>query len=213
MKRMITLIAALAVLGACGKGSGVLKAQLSAHAGLVHVNGSAVQNGQEIRYGDLIETGADSFCEIIIGEKNVLRVGKDSSFRYKVSPGDNTLELEKGWLGGITRQKFTREGNYRIVTPTVTAGVRGTSYCIKVESGNSTYFCTCNGRIDLEGVDGKIRDTVQSAHHAARRFKTDEKGGVVIEDNPGLLYHDDAALEKLAGVIGETMNWEHVEGI
>jgi hypothetical protein len=213
MKKTVLMMMALGMLGACGRGGALLAARLGAYTGAVRVNGAAVQTGQEIRYGDLIETGADSFCEIIIGQKNVLRVGKDSALRYKAGKGDNTLELERGWLGGITRQKFTREGNYRVVTPTVTASIRGTSYCIKVESPGSTYFCTCNGRIALAGADGNFRDTVESSHHVARRFKAAENGSVVVEDNPGLLYHDDASLEKLAGVIGETMNWEHVEGL
>lgn len=94
-----------------------------------------------------------------------------------------------------------------IKSPTVVASVRGTSFCVKVESPDKTYFCVCNGSIDLN-VDGAASvEKVTAAHHAAKRFTKNKEGKIDIDANPGMLYHNDEGLEALSASIGEKIDW------
>jgi hypothetical protein len=78
---------------------------------------------------------------------------------------------------------------------------------MKVENPDSTYFCVCNGSIELKEADGKTGDTVVSAHHTARRYIKGKDGKISIEKNPGLLYHDDSGIEKMAKKINVAIDW------
>jgi hypothetical protein len=182
------------------------------YAGYVSINGSALTSLKNpVRYGDRIITGGNSFCEILINEKNLLRLGPSSELVFRISGKEAGLELKKGWFAGITRKVFASGGTYTVSTPTVTAGIRGTSYCVKVENPSSTYFCVCNGSIDLKDSSGLNAETVQGLHHSARRFRIGSDGSVIVDRNPGLLYHDDTGLEAMAAAIQERIDWTRPE--
>jgi len=184
-------------------------AQFSIHsfAGDVTVN-SAVKAriGMTIKPGDRISVGERAFCLIKINEKNVIRLGADSEFSY--DDKKESIELKKGWMSGVFRKKFTRQGELLIKTPTVTASIRGTAVCTKVESDKSSYFCVCNGIVRLEGDE---TETVKSSHHMGRRYVLGSNGNIKVERNPGLLYHTDKDLEKIAELIDEKMDWTVTE--
>jgi hypothetical protein len=206
MKRAV-LFLFIVSLFSCGKTAGI-KTKVLDYLGSVSINGKLLDaKSVLVNYGDTIETGADSFCELVINEKNILRLSANTKLIFKVSDKDNVLELEKGWFAGVTHKVFAKEGSYLIKTPTVVASVRGTSYCIKVEDPNSTYFCVCNGSIQLDKSQSTGGELVTSAHHAARRFKKDSKGTISIDQNAGLLYHDDKGVEALAKKIGDSIDW------
>lgn len=206
MKRTVAILFILSFFS-CGK-TAEIRTKVLNYLGSVSINGKAVEKtGTEIKYGDAIETGKDAFCEITINEKNIIRLNSNTKLVFKVSDKDNVIELQQGWLSGVTHKMFAKEGSYQIKTPTVVASVRGTSYCIKVEDPSSTYFCTCNGSIQLDKSTGTDGELVTSSHHAARRFKKDSKGVISIDSNVGLLYHDDKGVEALAQKVGEVIDW------
>jgi hypothetical protein len=176
-------------------------------SGDVKVNGKIVMTGTPIIYGDKIETGDKSFCEIKLNSKSVLRLGLNSELIFRISEKENTLELQKGWLSGITRKIFTRQGMYLVKANAMVASVRGTSFCVKTEGADKTYFCVCNGKIELAGSDESQREMVYAPHHAARRFIRKKDGSVNIDKNPGLLYHTDENVEELARSINEKIDW------
>ena len=185
-----------------------LDMKILSYTGTVTVNTKAVKEiNMALNRGDAVETMADSSCDIIINDKNILRLTPNTKLVLKISDRESILQLEKGWLAGVTRKVFSKEGKYIIETPTVTAAVRGTSFCIKVENENSTYFCTCNGSIELTGKSSSKAETVTAAHHAARKFSIDKSGALIEDNNPGLLYHTDSGVEEMAKKIGETIDW------
>ncbi len=185
-----------------------MEMKILSYTGNVTVNTNTVTAvNMVINQGDAIETFKDSSCDIIINDKNILRMKPDTKLIINLSDNGGVLKLEKGWLAGVTRKVFTKEGRFTIQTPTVTAAVRGTSFCLKVENEKSTYFCTCNGSIELTGEKSSMSETVVAAHHAARRFSIDKSGGLIEDNNPGMLYHMDSGVEELAKVIGETIDW------
>jgi hypothetical protein len=108
-------------------------------------------------------------------------------------------------MAGVTRKVFTREGRYIVKTPTVTAAIRGTSFCLKVEDLQSAYFCVCNGTINLKGSHEDHGDNVSAKHHAARRYRVLD--GETQIDEAGMLYHGDKDLEELAKIINEKIDW------
>jgi len=202
-----TIIFAFIFLFSCGK-SGEIKTVITAFSGSVKVNSDSVTSaGTSIKPGDIIETGDKSFCDIMINEKNILRIKENSRLVLNVTATDSFLKLEKGWLGGITRGKFTEEGKYKINTPTVAAAVRGTSFCVKVEDEKNTYFCVCNGTINLAEAGKESGEDVTASHHAAKRFTRDADGSIKTDSNPGLLYHTDEGLEEMAAMINEKIDW------
>ncbi len=214
MKRTGILVIVLllsALPESCGKkqdGKGELTGKIIHSLGTVTINGKNPGADKSVKYGDVIETGKDGTCSIQVGEKSIFRINTGSKLTFNISRKRNDLVLERGWFTGITRKIFTTRGKYFLKTPTVTAAIRGTSYCVKVENPKSTYFCVCNGTIALAGPGERKGRDVSAAHHIARRFKIDKEGKLEIDKSPGMLYHEDKTLEDLAAKISEKIDWK-----
>jgi hypothetical protein len=211
MKRYVYFVSVIILLFqllSCGKIPGTINATISQFGGSVSVNGKVIESpGYSLVYNDLVSTGDKSFCDVIINKKNILKLGANTEFRFRISGEENIIELEQGWLSGATKTKFTKQGKYLIKTPTAIAAVRGTFFCLKVEDSNNSYFCVCNGRIEFM-VEGKTSgESVESAHHAALRFTQKDDGSVSVDKNPGLLYHNDEGVEMMAKSINVTVDW------
>jgi len=174
--------------------------------GNVTVNDMNTSVGATIKFGDVIKTSEDSLCRIQIGDKNVLQLGKSSELVFNISEKSNILLLKKGWLGGITRKMFTKQGTYRVETPTVVASIRGTSFCVVAQSDVKSYFCVCNGKINLKGSDAESGNEVIAAHHKGLWYEKNKRGAISIKE-AGLLFHDDKGLEELAISINEKIDW------
>ena len=210
MKQIFAIfIITIAVLSGCAKkGNAPVSAKISALAGEVTVNGVKISaTGKEIVFGDRIVTGDKSFCMIVINEKNIFKLGAKTSLVYQISDSSNVLLIETGWFAGISRKIFTANKEYLVKSPTTVASIRGTSFCAKVENPENTYFCVCNGSIELKDSLSKSSESVTAAHHAARRFTKEKDGKISVNSNPGLLYHADAGVEALSDSIGEKIDW------
>jgi ferric-dicitrate binding protein FerR (iron transport regulator) len=206
MKKFIPVLI-LSLIISCAK-EDKLSVKITSYKGKITVNSQAVVAiNKEIKPGDVIETTPDSSCDITVNEKNILRIKPDTKLILNISGKESTIQLEKGWLAGVTKKVFTREGKFTVKTPTVVASVRGTSFCLKVENEKSTYFCVCNGAIELKGEGSAKNEKVEAAHHSARRFSKDSTGSLIEDNNPGLLYHDDSGIEEMAKIINETVDW------
>lgn len=205
--KKLTILFTLVILLSCAR-NGDIKTVLTAYSGTVRINNNTLMApGVFLQPGDVIETGDKSFCDIMINERNILRIKENSMVILHITASGSFIRLEKGWLAGITKAKFTTEGKYRINTPTVTASVRGTSFCTKVENERSTYFCVCNGTINLAGAGNAAGDDVTSPHHTAKRFILERGGKLKTDSNPGLLYHNDSGIEEMAALINEKIDW------
>lgn len=179
------------------------------YSGQVSVNSMILNStGHKINYGDVVETGADSFCDIVINKKNILRLKSSTHLVFKISETDNQLIVDKGWLAAVIRKSFTHEGKFKITTGSIVASIRGTSFCMKVENPDSTYFCVCNGSVTLAGNAKNSEEKVTAAEHIGRRFIIDKRTGfITIDRNPGKLYHNNEDIEKIAALIDERIDW------
>jgi hypothetical protein len=182
-----------------------VEAKIAFSIGTVTVNGSAVTIGHIVNDGDIIETAEKSLMRLQIGDKTMIQLKADSRLVYKME-SEQLLQLDKGWMAGVTRGKLTKTGKYNIKTPTAVAAVRGTAYCIKVESEDSTYFCTCNGTTSQHpgGDDSEYVD-VTATHHNPLRYT--RNGDSVTVEKAEMEYHDDDDIEGIAKMIGETIDW------
>lgn len=206
MKKILFLFISVSILNCSGEKN--LNIKIISYTGLIKVNAQVVKAvNTEIKPGDIIETMPDSLCDIIINDKNILRLKPETRLVLNISGKEKIIYLERGWLAGVTRKIFTKEGKFYIKTPMVTAAVRGTSFCLKVENNNSTYFCVCNGSIELRGEKSTKTEKVVASHHSARRFLKDKNNALIEDNNPGLLYHNDSGIEEMAKIINETIDW------
>jgi hypothetical protein len=209
-KSAVLLSAAIIILNFSCKNKEIPTAKLTFTTGTVILNGNLIKTpGIVIKTGDTITTADKSTCRIQIGDKTMLQLKADSQLTYNISANSNALDLQKGWLAGITRKKFTKQGKYLIKTPTVVASIRGTSYCVKVEDPDNSYFCVCNGTINLAGSDKTSGEDVAAKHHAGRRFTKNSDGSITSQE-AGMLYHGDETIEALAKEIGESVDWGKV---
>lgn len=180
---------------------------------VVFVDGDVTANGRVIDTGDLLigpqtlKTAKGSTIEIVFAGRNIFRVGPSSIVRVDFSQLKKTVNLDQGEFTSVLKKlaRTTGDAGFVLKTPTVAAGVRGTSFHVTTD-GNSTYFCTCNGSVLLD--DGTPADQVQltNAHHGARVFTKQADGSVTVT-TAGLVGHTDADLNALANRIGVNIDW------
>jgi hypothetical protein len=176
--------------------------------GTVTLNGKPAVKGDTVRFGDVIETGDNSTCQVLIAGKNLLGLTPKSRLVYRVTTRESNLELSTGGLGAMLRNRDAT-GDVIVKMPTVTASIRGTIFFIKAESREKSYACVCNGRIRLT-PDGSVKEELVSSRHHTAFYYTREKGAVKVE-HAGLKYHSDEVMNKAAAAIGETIDWTTIE--
>jgi len=176
-------------------------------SGEVRVNGRRVDDRGRIGPGDVVTTLADGYVLFSVGEDAFL-VKPGSELRLEPSPEPllvTGLRLLTGALGAVFGRRKT--GEVRVVTPTVTAGIRGTG-CYVEARGESTYFCTCFGTIAFAStVNPRERVTATTTHHNAPQLflRTPRQGSVIAPT--GMETHTDADLEVLAQAVGRRPPW------
>ena len=189
------------------KAAETIEGKITFIQGEVTVNGKKANQEQVIQFNDRIVTADKSQCRIVADEKNIIAVKENSELIYRLKKGDGSLDLKKGFMGAILRNK-TNISEFKVNTPTTAAAVRGTILFLGIENENSTYTCVCNGRVHF--TRNKDKDlTVEASHHKATLFI--KKGESIVTQKGTLKYHDDAMMEELAASIGESINWDTIE--
>ena len=189
---------ALLPLGAAAQSAG----RIETLRGEVRVNGRRIGADAAIRTGDVVQTMADGFVLFAMGrDAFMLRAGSE----LRIEPGPEPffvtgLRVLTGALGAVFGRRS--QGEVRIVTPTVTAGIRGTG-CYLEARGDSTYFCTCYGTISMASTaNARERVTATTRHHdAPQLFYARPRQGSYISAATMQTHSDEelAALEKAVG--------------
>ena len=99
----------------------------------------AVLLGEELKQGDRIVTGPDSFVVFSIGDRAVARVQPDSDVVLTSITDLSKINLMLD-RGGVLNKvgKVDKGASYRVTTPTVVASVRGTVFSTYYEEGSNT---------------------------------------------------------------------------
>jgi hypothetical protein len=180
---------------------------------VVFVDGDVTANGRDAETGDLLvgptvlKTGKASTIEVVFANRNVFRLGANTILKIDFAELKKTVTLENGVFTSVLKKlgQFGGDAAFVLKTPTVNAGVRGTSFHVSTD-GNSTYVCTCNGSVALDDPDGGNAEVLTNAHHGARIFTKEADGSITVKP-AGIQGHSDASIISLADKIGVGVDW------
>ena len=175
--------------------------------GDVMLNGQRMVPQQTVQTGDDIATGAASRLVFLIGNA-AFHVRQNSRLRVERGSTLNTASLLR-LLSGAVVNAFGPGRNRSIVTPTLTAGIRGTGVYTEImaDQGGRSYFCNCYGTVDMESNGNKA--VSESSYHQAFWGEVQPRGGRFLTPAPAI-NHTDEELEFLARLIGQRTAWQIV---
>ncbi len=168
------------------------------------VNGQALTPQQSIQTGDEITTGPGSTLIFVLGN-SAFHVRQNSALSVGRGASLNAVSLLRLLTGAVV-SVWGRGAPRQIMTPTLTAGIRGTGTYTEVPAnqGGRSYFCNCYGVVELSsGPDKELSD---STHHQAYWGEGGTTAGSL---TPALMInHSDQELEFLARLLGERTAWQ-----
>ena len=168
--------------------------RISYVSGEVFLNDRLVVEGALVSKGDVVRTGPRSEAEIEIRDSAVFSVRENTTVEVGDVLASPTLRVRKGWFLIIVRKGVP----FKVFTPTVLAGVRGTVFFFEVSGDDSTYLCNCNGRLELFDVEkGELLRTFSSRYHTA--LDIEREGGTVSMEKALMHYHEDEDILRMAG--------------
>jgi hypothetical protein len=110
-------------------------------------------------------------------------------------------------LTGAVASVWGRGTSRQIVTPTLTAGIRGTGVYTEVlqEQNFRSYFCNCYGTVAIEA--GADRALSQSVYHQSFWGEPEPRNGRYLTPARAI-NHSDEEMENLAALVGEQTAWQ-----
>ncbi len=179
--------------------------------GTVTIDGSPAGIGDTVPLGSVVATSAASLVDIEFNARNAVRLSENTTLVFNPRNFQSGSELRQGALTLVLKQLSRGAGGegFLVRTPSAVAGVRGTSFFMKVESPTSTYVCACNGAVQVLGADGSLLKDLVGSHHRGARIQ--QAGATPQLTDAPLLYHTDADLEKVAADIGYKIDWNVVD--
>lgn len=169
------------------------------------LNGSRLLPNQTVQTGDRIETGPGAGLVFALGNAS-FRVRQNTMMTVERGSTLSAVSLLRIITGGVV-SVWNKGGSRSIVTPTLTAGIRGTGVYTEVlpAQNNRTYFCNCYGTVDVEAGGNKALS--QSDYHQSFWAGTDAQGTATLT-SAGFLDHTDEELEFLARLINQRTYWQ-----
>jgi len=190
---------------------GFAAARAQARGNVVELQGDALLNGQRllpgqsIQTGDSVRTGPGSHVVFVIGDSSfLLRQNSDATVERGATLNSvSLLRLVTGAVASV----WGRGANRRILTPTLTAGIRGTGTYAEVfpQQASRTYFCNCYGTIDMAA--GADRAVSRSQYHQSFWGEPEPKDGRWLTPSRAI-NHTDEELEFLARLAGQRTAWQ-----
>lgn len=179
--------------------------------GDVRINAQVAAVGQVIQPGDVVRTGNDGSCVIIIGEHvYLIRENAEVEFYAEDFAVDEdgavsgTIRLLSGAMLSVFGKARTD-----IVTPLATIGIRGTA-CYVASGPLRTYACVCYGHAELGGAeDGKSLETVTTTHHDSPRYIYPQHAATRIAKAP-VVDHSDDELRMLEALVNRRPAFDRI---
>lgn len=173
--------------------------------GDVEINGVRLSPQNTVQSGDQITTGPGSTIIFVLGN-SAFHVRQNSTLTLERGPSLNTISLLRLITGAVI-SVWGKGTTRKIVTPTLTAGIRGTGVYTEVFPQNSgrTYFCNCYGTVDL--ISGADQVVSQSEYHQAYWSSVPNADGVSLSAAK-MINHSDEELEFLARLAHQQTAWQ-----
>ncbi len=205
-QRRQTLQAAAAWVAAGGWGA----AQAQQRSNIVEMVGDAQLNGarlwpqQNVQTGDVLQTGPHSRLIFVIGNSS-FHVRQNSRLTVERGATLNAVSLLRLLTGAVV-SVWGKGSSRRIITPTLTVGIRGTGVYTEIfeKQDNRSYFCNCYGTVDLS-TDSDTRTSTAEYHEAVW---ADPRDGAVVLNPARAINHTDEELEFLARLVNQRTAWQ-----
>lgn len=190
---------------------GIQAAQAQNRSNIVELVGDALVNNQPLRpqqsiqTGDEIQTGPGSHLIFVIGNSS-FHVRQNSRLHVGRGASINTVSLLR-LLSGAIISVWGKGNNRHIITPNLTAGIRGTGVYTEIfaEQDGRSYFCNCYGTVQLNS--GNDSALYQSDYHQAYWGEVAPKNGRFLTPAKAI-NHSDEELEFLARLVNQRTAWQ-----
>jgi hypothetical protein len=190
---------------------GFAAAHAQQRSNIVELVGDATVNGQRLRSeayvqtGDQLETGPGARMVFVIGNSSFL-VRQNSRFAVERGSTLNAVSVLR-LLTGAVASVWGRGTSRQIVTPTLTAGIRGTGVYTEVfpEQSFRSYFCNCYGVVEV-GASGD-KATSRSEYHQSFWGNPERRDGQFLKP-ANAINHTDEELEFLARLVNQRTAWQ-----
>ncbi|EQA45723.1 sigma factor regulatory protein, FecR/PupR family [Leptospira broomii serovar Hurstbridge str. 5399] len=120
--------------------------------------------GQTVSGADTIFTGANGSVEIIVADSGIIKVSKNSELSVATIVSDSGSEVKVnvnyGKIVTMVRKEH-KNSDFKVVTPTALAGVRGTTFLTSVEnpSGNKANCAQSGCDVRFAVLEGSVAVT------------------------------------------------------
>lgn len=190
---------------------GASAAQAQSRSNIVELLGDATVNGRQlhpqqvIQTGDEIATGPKSNLIFVIGN-SAFHVRQNSRLTVERGATLNAVSLLRLLTGAVV-SVWGKGTNRQIVTPTMTAGIRGTGVYTEIFANldGRSYFCNCYGTVDMSA--GKEQIVSVSDYHQAYWGEVSPKDGRSLTPAKAI-NHTDEELEFLARLANQRTAWQ-----
>ncbi len=169
------------------------------------VNGSRLRPQQTVQTGDLIETGPGSNLIFVVGNSS-FQMRQNSRMMVERGSSLSAVSVLR-LLTGAVASVWGKGNNRQIITPTLTAGIRGTGVYTEVFSSqnNRSYFCNCYGTVSMSA--GGDKTVSQSSYHQSFWGEAEPKAGRSLTP-ASAINHSDEELEFLARLVDQRTAWQ-----
>lgn len=166
------------------------------------INGIRLQSGQSVQTGDQLQTGPGSSMIFVMGNASFL-VRQNSMLTVERGATLSTVSLLRIATGAVA-SVWNKGSNRAIITPTLTAGIRGTGVYTEVlpDQDSRTYFCNCYGTVELSS--GGIKKVSEAQYHQS--FWSQTQGAPL--SPAAAINHSDEELEFLAQLMNQRTAWQ-----
>jgi hypothetical protein len=186
-------------------------AQAQTRSNIVDLQGDALVNGQPLRRqaviqtGDRIETGPGSNLVFVVGS-TAFQVRQNSRLTVERGATLNAVSVLRMLTGAVV-SVWGRGNTRQIVTPTLTAGIRGTGVYAEVfpEQGFRSYFCNCYGTVEVAA--GADRSLSRAEYHQSFWGEVQPKNGRLLTPAKAI-NHTDEEVEALALLVNQQTAWQ-----
>jgi hypothetical protein len=169
------------------------------------VNGRRMAPQQSILSGDTLQSGPDSSLVFVVGNASFL-VRQNSYLTVERGATLNTISVLR-LLAGAVASVWGPGRRRQIVTPTLTAGIRGTGAYTEVfqAQNNRSYLCNCYGVVELDASGERLRSEAQ--YHQSFYADAPAQGGRLLTP-AGAINHSDEEIEALARLVDQRTAWQ-----